>query len=152
MGRMVMTAIGVALLSLATVGTGGTATTLSGPGIIRITGQVKKFTRVDLGRRGYSPGDMEITRLRLFNRRLRKRPLGNGQMVCTATGEKFWNCAGTYILPAGKITVAGALVYPAIYDMAVTGGSDTYRNVRGTLFATKIGRNEKLLVFRLVIS
>jgi hypothetical protein len=96
-------------------------------------------------------GDQEITRVRLFNRRLRKRPLGNGQLICTATGEKFWNCGGTYVLPAGKITVSGAVVYRDIYDMAVTGGTGKYNNVRGTLFVTKIKRNEKLLVFRLVV-
>jgi hypothetical protein len=152
MGRMLLTAIGVAVVSLATAGAAGPTTSLTGPGIIRITSSVKKFARIDVGQRGYSAGDMEMTRVRLYNKRIRPRPIGNGQLACTATGEKFWNCNGTYVLPAGKITVSGMLIYRDFYDMAVTGGTERYRNVRGTLVVTRLRPTEKLMVFRLVIS
>jgi len=151
MNRWVITVVGVTVIALAVAGVGGTEPTLKGPGIIRITSVTKRFARVDVGRRGYSAGDMQITRVSLFNRRLRKRPLGNGQLVCTATGQKFWNCTGTYILPAGKITVSGVLIYSDFYDMAVTGGTGRYNNVRGTQVVTRLRRSEKLMLFRLVI-
>jgi len=152
MRAWLLTGIGTVVVALAVAGAAGTATSLSGPGIIRITSVPKRFARVDIGRRGYSPGDMQITRVRLFNRRVRQRPLGNGQLVCTATGEKFWNCNGTYVLPAGKIMVSGAMIYSDFFDMAVTGGTGTYNNVRGTLVVTRLRRAEKLMVFRLVIA
>ena len=149
MSRRLMTVIAVGVAALATVGAAEPGPSLTGPGIVRITSVPRTFSRVDLGRRGYSAGDMEITRVSLFNRRVRKKPLGNGQLVCTATGQKFWNCNGTYILPAGKIMVSGVLIYSDFYDMAVVGGSGTYNNVHGTLVVTKIRRNEKLMLFRL---
>ncbi|MFL6028619.1 MAG: hypothetical protein ACJ74D_01130 [Gaiellaceae bacterium] len=151
MSRRLITVIGVVVAALATAGTGGPAPTLKGPGIVRITSVPRTFARVDIGRPGYSAGDMKISRVGLFNRRVRKRPLGNGQLVCIATGQKFWNCNGTYILPAGKLMVSGVLVYSDIYDMAVVGGSGTYNNVHGTLVVTRIRRNEKLMVFRLTV-
>jgi len=147
-----LTGIAIAVVALAAGEAAVPAPALTGPGIIRITSVQKRFARVDVGRRGYSPGDMQITRVRLFNRKLRKRPLGNGQLVCTATGEKFWNCTGTYVLPAGKITVSGAMIYSDFFDMAVTGGTGRYNNVRGTLVVTRLRRAEKLMVFRLVIA
>jgi len=152
MSRKLITGAAVVAIALATATTAGPSTALRGPGIIRITSVQKKFTRIDLGRRGYSPGDMEITRVSLFNRRVRRRPLGNGQLVCIATGEKVWNCNGTYVLPAGKITVSGALTFRDFYNVAVTGGTQTYNNVRGTLIVTRLRRSEKLMVFRLVIA
>ena len=147
-----LTGVGVVAVALATAGSAGPTTALTGPGIVRITSVPKKHARIDVGPRGYSPGDMDITRVRLFNKRVRKSPLGNGQLVCTATGEKFWNCNGTYILPAGKIMVSGALIFTDFYDLAVTGGTGTYKNVRGTLVVTKLRRSDKLMVFRLVIA
>lgn len=147
-----LTGIGVAVIALATAAAAGPTTSLKGPGIVRITSVQKKFSRIDIGKRGYSPGDMEITRVRLFNRRVRKRPLGNGQMVCTATGEKFWNCSGTYNLPDGSIVVSGARVFSDFYVLPVVGGSRLYNNVKGTLVVTRVRRTEKLMLFRLVIS
>jgi hypothetical protein len=126
-------------------------TSLTGPGIVRITSVTSRFTVVDLGRRGASPGDMEITRVRLFNKRVRKRPLGNGQLVCTRTGSNFRNCNGTYVLPAGKLVVSGAVIFRDLYDLAVVGGTDKYNNVRGVLVVTRLRRTENLMVFRLVI-
>jgi hypothetical protein len=151
MSRRLMTVIAVGVVGLATVGAAEPGPSLTGPGIVRITSVPRTVSRIDLGRRGYSAGDMQITRVGLYNRRIRKRPLGNGQLVCIATGQKFWNCNGTYILPAGKIMVSGVLIYTDFYDMAVVGGSGTYNNVHGTLVVTKIRRNEKLMLFRLTV-
>ena len=147
-----LTGIGVAVVALVMAAVAGPTTSLTGPGIVRITSVDKRFSRIDVGRRGYSPGDMEITRVRLFNRRVRKRPLGSGHFVCVATGDRFHHCNGTYILPAGKIVVSGALVYRDFYRIAVTGGTGKYHNVRGMLVVTRLRRAENLLIFRLVIA
>lgn len=130
----------------------GTVASLTGPGLIRITQTENLFTRVDLGRRGATPGDMEISRYKLYNKRIRTRPIGHAQLVCVLTGQNFRNCTGTYILPAGKITVSGALIFRGLYDLAVTGGTARYNNVRGSVTVTRTSRTTDLLVFRLVVA
>ena len=126
---------------------------LKGPGIVRITSKEKRFTRVDTGAAGRSPGDLEVSTVSLYNKAIRKKPLGHGQLVCVLVGNDFRNCNGTFVLPAGKIVVSGGLIYRGLYDLAVTGGTGLYNNVRGTLTVTRLGRNptQDLLVFRLVV-
>jgi hypothetical protein len=149
-------------LALATVAVGGAlviphasspSPTLKGPGIVRITSREKRFTRVDVGALGATPGDMEISRLLLYNTRIRAKPIGNGQIVCVRTGDNFRNCNATYVLPAGKLVVSGVLIYRGLYDLAVIGGTGFYSNVRGTLTVTRIRQSPPgdVLVFRLVV-
>jgi len=152
MVRRVGVLIAAAAGGLAIAQTAGTVASLTGPGQIRITATENLFTRVDTGRPGATPGDMEIAQYKLYNKRIRSRPIGHAQLVCTLTGQNFRNCNGTYILPAGKITVSGAFIFRGLYDLAVTGGTARYSNVRGTLTVTRTGRNRDLLVFRLVIA
>ena len=146
-GVLFATAVGGLVLAQAAEPT----TALSGPGVIRITATENLFTRIDTGARGPSPGDMEITRYRLFNKRIRRKPIGHAQLVCTLTGQNFRQCSGTYILPAGKITVSGAFIFRGLYDLAVTGGTARYNNVKGMLTVTRTARAADLLVFRLVV-
>ena len=42
---------------------------------------------------------LEIIRLRLFNRRVTSRPIGRGALVCTFTNRRSRVCRGTYFLP-----------------------------------------------------
>jgi hypothetical protein len=130
------------------------STALRGPGTIRITGRQIRFTRVDTGLPGRSPGDMEISRIQLYNTRLRDKPIGHAQLVCIYTGDSSRNCTGTFVLPAGKLVVSGGLIYRSLYDLAVTGGTGLYSNVRGTLTVTRIRQNppRDVLLFRLVVS
>lgn len=130
----------------------GTVASLTGPGQIRITAGENLYTRIDTGPRGSSPGDMEITRYKLYNKRIRRRAIGHAQLVCTLTGQNFRQCNGTFVLPAGKIMVSGILAFRGLFDLAVIGGTGEYNNVRGTLTVTRTGRSSDLLVFRLVIA
>ncbi len=126
---------------------------LSRPGIIRITDREIAFSRIDLGRRGRSTGDIEITRRLLFNKRIRPQAIGRSEMVCTVVGGTSRQCNGTYVLPAGKIVVAGEMRYRQFFQLAVTGGTGLYNNVRGTLTVTSLGRRPRrdLVFFRLVV-
>jgi hypothetical protein len=134
--------------------TSGTQPGLKGPGIIRITSRETRFTRVDIGASGRTPGDLEISRGQLYNTRIRQRPIGHGQLVCVYAGDSVRNCNGTFVLPDGKLTVSGILIYRSLYDLAVTGGTGLYANVRGTLTVTRVRQRppSDVLVFRLVIS
>ena len=146
-----LAALGTALLF---PGSSAPSTALKGPGIIRITSRETNFTHVDSGAVGRSPGDLEISRLLLYNTRIRQRPIGRGQLVCTYTGDTLRNCEGTFVLPAGKLVVSGGLVYRSLYDLAVTGGTGLYSNARGTLIVTRVRQKPPgdVLVFRLVVS
>jgi hypothetical protein len=130
------------------------ASELKGPGVVRITDVQVKYTRVDVGAKGPSPGDLEVTRYKLYNKRVREKPIGRAQLVCVNIGQNFRNCNGTYLLPAGKMTVSGALQYRGLYDLAVTGGTGLYTNAHGTLTATRLSKKPlptELLLFRLII-
>jgi hypothetical protein len=129
------------------------ASELKGPGVVRITDVQVQYTRVDVGAKGPSPGDIEVTRYKLYNKRVREKPIGRGQLVCTNVAQNFRQCDGTYLLPAGKMTVSGALQYRGLYDLAVTGGTGFYVNAHGTLTATRLSKKPptELLLFRLII-
>jgi hypothetical protein len=126
---------------------------LRGPGIIRITDREIAFSRIDVGRPGRTPGDIEITRRLLFNKRIRPQAIGRSEIVCTVVGGTSRYCDGTYVLPAGKIVVAGEMRYRQFFQLAVIGGTGLYNNVRGTLTVTSLGRRPRrdLVFFRLVV-
>jgi hypothetical protein len=123
----------------------------TGPATIRVYDRQLEVTRVDIGARGISPGDVEIVRVRVLQRN--GKLLGRGELVCTfADTTRARDCRGTYVLPRGKLVVGGSLLFRRFYDLAVVGGTGLYDNARGTLTVTRTHRNpvRNLLVFRLV--
>jgi hypothetical protein len=123
----------------------------TGPATIRITNQQLNLTRVDVGRRGKSPGDTEIIRQRLFDRR--GRVIGRAELMCTFVDSRRSRiCRGTYFMPRGKLVVGGSLLYRQFYDLAVVGGTGLYDNERGTMTVTRMATRpvRDLVVFRLV--
>ena len=143
----------VASLVLLELWPGHASYALRGPGVIRITDREIAFTRVDIGRPGLSPGDVEVTRRLLFNKRIRRQAIGRSEIVCTIVGGNVRQCDGTYVLPAGKIVGAGEMRYRQFFQLAVIGGTGLYNNVRGTLTVTSLGRRPRrdLVFFRLVV-
>jgi len=123
-----------------------------GPSTIRITDREVSSTRVDIGARGRSAGDMQIMRHLLFNQRISSRAIGHVEVVCTFVIGNSRNCRGTYFLPKGKLVVGGSLIYPQFYELAVLGGTGLYDNARGTLTVTRTQRspNRSIILFRLV--
>lgn len=125
----------------------------TGPATIRITDREVQVARVDIGRRGTSPGDVQVIRARLYNRRLTTRPIGRSELVCTFVDTRRSRiCRGTYFLPRGKLIVDGPLQYRQFYDLAVIGGTGLYDNARGSVTVTRTGTKpvRDLVVFRLV--
>src|SRR5581483_5316303 len=53
------------------------------PGTIRITDVEKQHSYVDTGPHGRSPGDVDVYRSLLYNRRITTKALGHADMVCT---------------------------------------------------------------------
>jgi hypothetical protein len=130
----------------------GTSDAGTGPATIRITDRLLALTGVDVGRNGRSPGDMEISRHRLFDRTRARNVIGRAELVCTFVDRRrSRSCRGTFILPRGKLMVAGVLQYRQFFVFAVTGGTGLYDNARGTLTVTRTARRpvRDLVVFRL---
>ena len=124
----------------------------TGPATIRINDRQIRVTRVDLGAKGVSPGDIEVVRARLLERGT-GNVIGRSELVCNFVDEvRSRVCRGTYILPKGKIVVGGSLMYRQFYDLAVVGGTGLYDNARGTMTLTRTGRKpvRDAVLFRLV--
>src|SRR4029079_16809922 len=109
------------------------------------------ISRIDLGSRGRTPGDIEIVNALLYNQQITPRALRHSQYVCTYTVGINRSCQGTIFLPKGKLIVAGVIRYRQFYEIAVVGGTDLYDNARGTLTVTQTGDSpaRHLLYFRL---
>lgn len=123
----------------------------TGPAKITITEREMSFVRVDVGRRGKSPGDMEIIRQRLFDRT--GRLIGRAELACTFVDSRRARiCRGTYFMPKGKLVVGGSLLFRQYYDLAVVGGTGLFDNARGSVTVTRMGTRpvRDLVVFRLV--
>lgn len=148
-GRTLLAAAGLALAAIVLHTWNSTAAT--GPATVRITDKQTRFARVDVGPRGRSSGDVEVAYSLVYNRRITERPLGHAEFLCTYTIGLNRSCRGTILLPKGRLEVGGILRYRQFYVLAVIGGTGLYDNARGTLTATRIGRNppRQLLFFRL---
>lgn len=148
-GRTLLASACFALAAVALHTWSSTAST--GPATVRITDKQTRFSRVDIGPRGRSSGDVEVSYTLVYNRRITERPLGHAEFLCTYTIGLNRSCRGTILLPMGRLEVGGILRYRQFYVLAVIGGTGLYDNARGTLTVTRIGRNppRQLLFFRL---
>jgi hypothetical protein len=142
---------GLALSVFSSLAAGSRA--LTHPGTIRITDREIKRTKVDVGAKGHSAGDLDVGRYLLYNKGITPKPIGHSELLCTATGNRTSSCSGTFFLPKGRIVATGIIAQRLIYELAVVGGTGLYGNVRGTLTVTSLGMNpaRELLVFRLVV-
>jgi hypothetical protein len=122
------------------------------PGLIRLTTKEISRSVDNHGPASRGPGDVVVIRQLLYNKGIRKAPIGHADIVCTYTGNRFRQCNGTYTLPRGKITVSGSVRYWEFYKLAIVGGTDLYAGVRGSETATLYARGprKEILVFRLV--
>jgi len=143
----------LAALALATGSVTSGSSELTAPGKITLTTRQISMSFNDTGSRGRGPGDLVLIRELLYNKGIRKAPIGHSEMVCTYTGKRWQQCSGTYFLPRGKLVVAGSLRYREFFKLAVIGGTDLYDNVNGSVSATMYSRNPRrsILVFRLTI-
>lgn len=123
----------------------------TGPGTIRITSREISRVRVDSGTPGRGPGDVEIIRHNLFNKRIKATPIGHSDYVCTFITAGTRSCNATFFLPRGRLVAGGSIRYPEFYELAVLGGTRLYDNARGTLTVIRTTNNPRrdILLFRL---
>lgn len=151
MARIVIGFVAGAFVALAAWGA-SSSDAGTGPATIRITNRQVELVKVDVGRSGRSPGDMEIVNQLLYNRRITPTSIGHAEFVCTYTIGINRHCRGTFFLPRGKLIVGGTLRFRELYQLAVLGGTGLYDNARGTLTVTRIGKrpSRDIVLFRLV--
>ncbi|TMM26167.1 MAG: hypothetical protein E6F94_06640 [Actinobacteria bacterium] len=123
----------------------------TGPGFIRITDRQFRYTRVDVGPRGRSPGDQEIISDLLFNKKITSKPIGSARFLCTFMAGITRTCIATISLPRGELVASGTVRYRQFYDLAIVGGTRLYDDARGTLTIIRGTRRttRELLYFRL---
>jgi hypothetical protein len=123
----------------------------TGPSTIRITNREISRVRIDHGRPGRGPGDIEIIRQNLFNKRIKSSPIGHADFVCTFVTSGTRSCAGTIFLPRGRLVVGGSIRYLDLYELAILGGTRLYDNARGTLTVIRTTRRPRrdIMVYRL---
>jgi hypothetical protein len=123
----------------------------TGPATIRITNREISRERVDMGTRGRGAGDTEIIRQNLFNKRLSGKPLGHADYVCTFVSKGTRHCTATFFLPKGRLVAGGSVRFPALYELAILGGTRLYDDARGTLTVIRTTQKPRrdILVFRL---
>jgi hypothetical protein len=128
-----------------------TSDAATGPATIRITNREISRVRVDAGKPGRGPGDTEIIRQNLFNKRIRPTPIGHADYVCTFVTSGTRSCMATIFLPQGRIVAGGSIRYPELHELAVLGGTRLYDNARGTLTVIRTTRKPRrdILLFRL---
>lgn len=132
-------------------GWASSSTAGTGPATIRITAREVSRVRVDVRPPGQRIGDTEIVRQNLFNRRIRSKPIGYSEFVCTFTTARTRACTVTIFLPRGRLIAGGSIRYQELYELAVLGGTRLYDNARGTLTVIRTTRRPRrhILLFRL---
>ena len=148
--RITITAAAAAILAVAAP---LAAQALDTPGSIKVTDRLVKHTYVRGPSKTTHAGDLDFYRQQVYNRGISSQPIGHSDLTCINTGTGSENCTGTYFLPRGKIMVGGVIASRLFYELAVTGGTGFYDNVRGTLTVTYLGGvpERQFLLFRLGI-
>jgi hypothetical protein len=128
-----------------------TSSAATGPATVRVTSREISRVRVDAGRRGRGPGDTEIVRTNLFNKRIKRAPIGHADYVCTYVTSQTRSCSVTVFLPKGRLVAGGSIRFPEFYELAVLGGTRRFDNARGTLTVIRTTRRPRryIMLFRL---
>jgi hypothetical protein len=128
------------------------APAVTGPATIRVIAQRLQTARIDVGRSGQSPGDLEVATSLVYNMRVTPRSIGRFELTCTFVRGVSRVCQGTLRLPKGDIVVGGSMRYQSLFELAVLGGTGLYDNGRGTLTVTRLGTGptRDLLLVRLL--
>lgn len=136
----------VAVLALVMASTGASLATADGSDdngstqVIRLVSKPVQETELDLGDKGFGPGDQFVFADDLFRD---GKKVGQDGGSCTVVrldaAAPTVNCAATLSLPKGQVTVQGLVTFagepedPEPFVVAITGGTGAYRTAGGEL-------------------
>ena len=120
--------------------------------IIQLTGLSVIAETIDLGEPGLSVGDSIVISDDLFQDGEKVGAHG-GTCTVVRVGAVLLHCVVTFTLPDGHITAQG-LVTPerAEEQVAVTGGTGTYKAAQGELTVLEEGEGQSRYTFALLLS
>jgi hypothetical protein len=117
--------------------------------VIRLRARGGRETFVDAGDGGFSPGDYSVFEERLFRH---GEQVGRDSVRCMANHRSIM-CDGTLTRGSGNLEVAGTFFFEAggPIQVAVTGGTGSYRDAAGTMTVRNGGEGPgELFIIRLV--
>lgn len=123
-----------------------------GEQVIRLDDSVREFASVDVGAPGTSLGDEAIGFSDFFQN---GRKVGTGGFVCTVISlqNSLRQCESTLRLAKGDITLQGfapfIVSFPTRFTLAITGGTGTYRDARGSMDGVNIDATHARLTVHL---
>jgi hypothetical protein len=133
--------IGIVVLGLA-------ASSAAASSPLTVTGKAINFAKVDVGTPGPSLGDQQIISMDVFKGAKR---VGESHVVCTVVRTGFAQCDNVTSLPGGQIAASGVVTdaqeESSPFTQAITGGTGSYRNARGTLTVSEMGPDPAQLAF-----
>jgi hypothetical protein len=86
------------------------------------------FTAFDLGNDNFGPGDYFVFRER---DKSGSKTVGHDTVVCHVNFGNVVDCAATFVSSKGQITLAGEVPDSNKFELAITGGTDAYKNATG---------------------
>lgn len=117
-------------------------------GVAFFTGSAKtingiaRFREVEVAHVYASPGESWRTRVFLFHS---PKLVGTGAFACMHVDRNtsIRECSGTYILPQGRIQLAGSIVKRASFLLLIVGGSGIYAGASGTAIVSQIASSPR---------
>lgn len=104
---------------------------------------------VDVGRPGFSLGDMFVFTSKLTHQGVR---VGHTGVVCTITSRRRGEsqCAGTAWIRGDQIAIQGLVAGdPDVFEFPITGGTGAYEGAQGTLVVKEMPGPKEFLTFHL---
>ena len=142
MRSTVLAAAGITAIALVAGGHAALASSAapdrSAPTTLAVTSHDRTDARVDVGRKGFSAGDEDVSSMTL---EVDGKPVGHGTITCQAmrVSRKSVDeqCSGVLALTSGSVTFFGLNTSghgaPPPFDWAVTGGTGSYAGAHGFL-------------------
>jgi len=129
-------AIGMAMGLLVVAAAAGTvpAGAGGGPTVIRVVERATTDEVIDVGAAGDSAGDLLTFANKLYDKSNTSK-IGRDQGSCIRISPKrgIWQCSWTSWLDGGSITVEGPFYDTREGNLAITGGTGSFRNASGVM-------------------
>jgi len=105
-------------------------------------------TQVTYFDRGNVPGDTEIWRTRVWLQH-KFQTVGTGAIACINIDVRsdVRECQGTYVLPRGRIQVAGQIITRRSFQLTIVGGTGVYTGVGGTAIFTGLPNPAEVIFY-----
>ncbi len=124
---------------------------ITAPETIVLSAHTTKEAAVDVGKKGFGPGDQFLFQDALYDETGKTR-MGSDQGHCTLAFRGWAICeVALFLTDRGEITGTGAV--PATeeaFDFPLTGGTGDFENVRGSAHVEPISEQEERITLNLL--